>query len=558
MKRATLLDSKNDTIEIRFTFDWDTLSVVQTIPGRKFKNDYYGKYWVAPLSTEAVETLRGAGFSFGDSLQTRITEMTKSPEDVKEINVNGLKKELYPFQKKGVGFIEEKGGKALVGDEMGLGKTVQTLAWLHLHPEKRPVIIVCPAHLKLNWAREIQETLPGGQNEQVIFGNDHSQLLSGDILIVNYEILHNRYETYKDALGKKRSKEIPRTGWIDYLLDLKPKCLIIDEAHYAKSSKAFRTKAVKKLSRKISHVMALTGTPIVNRPIEGFNIVQIVDKSIFPDFWKYVHRYCDAKHTGFGWDFSGASNKEELHEKLQSIMIRRKKKDVLTELPDKIYSYIPMELANFEQYSIAENNFIDFVRKSKGAKAAERAGKAEHLAKIETLKQLAVQGKLGYAIRWIKDFISENGKLVVFTVHKDTVAQLYQEFRKTAVKVDGSTTNREQAIKAFQEDPAINLFIGNIQAAGTGNNLTAASAVAFLELPWTSGDLLQAEDRCHRIGQKDAVNVYYLLASQTIEEKIAELLDKKRQVLDKVLDGEEVEESQLLFDLMEEYKNTKS
>ena len=130
-----------------------------------------------------------------------------------------------------------------------------------------------------------------------------------------------------------------------------------------------------------------------------------------------------------------------------------------------------------------------------------------------------------------------------------------EQFKDIAVKVDGSVPNEQRSINVerFQNDPKIRLFVGNVQAAGVGLTLTAASNVAFLELPWTPGELSQAEDRCHRIGQKDAVNVHYLLAEGTIEEKIARLIDKKRKVLDSVLDGKETEQESLLTEIMNEY-----
>lgn len=541
MKKASLLD--NDTIEIRFDFDWDTLEIVKSIPGRRFKNDYYGKYWTCPLSSKALSILKKASFSFSPELEKQapsIQDKYLPAEQVPNIEINGLKKNLFPFQKKGVSIIESCGGRALLGDEMGLGKTIQALAWLHLHPEKRPAVIICPAHLKLNWEKEIRDTLPGKQNVQILFGVKNSEPLTGDIIIINYDILHK--------------------GWEEEIIKYKPQVLIIDEAHYIKSNKALRTKSTKKLAKKSPHVIALTGTPIVNRPIEGFNIAQIIDKSIFPDFWKYVHTYCGAKHTGFGWDFNGATNKEELHQILtNTIMIRRKKKDVLPDLPDKMYSYVPIEISNNGEYFEAEEDFIEYVRERKGRAAAEKAKGAEHLTKIEILKQLAVKGKMDHAVKWIHNFIEDNGKLVIFATHRAVVERMMEEFKGKAVKIDGSTStkNRAEAVERFQTDDSARLFVGNIQAAGTGITLAAASAVAFLELPWTSGELSQAEDRCHRIGQKNTVNIYYLLANNTIEEKIARLLDQKKKVLDAVLDGGEMKEVKLLTDLMKEYEEVK-
>ncbi len=524
-----------DRIEIWFKFDWETLNVVKNLPGRKFQNDSKGKYWVCPLSIEAVEKLQETGFELDPQLRAFLQTKKTTVEDVQEIEVPGLKRELFPFQKKGVSFIEQKGGRALIGDEMGLGKTIQVLGWLHLHPEKRPVIIICPAHLKLNWQQEIRMTLPGRQNVEILQGTKPYKI-TGDIVIINYDIL-------------------PK--WLETLQGQEFQVMVFDEAHFIKNNSAQRTKTVKKLAKGIPHAIALTGTPIVNRPIEAFNPVQIVDRTIFPDFWEYARTYCDAKHNGFGWDFSGASHKEDLHKKLKAVMIRRKKEDVLKDLPAKVFSHIPMEIDNEKQYHRAETDFIEYLREQKGKEKAEKAKQAEYLVKIEELKQLCIAGKMKHAIEWVRDFLDTNGqKLVLFTVHKETVDRLMEEFGGLAVKVDGSVSSakRDEAVQAFQNNPHTRLFVGNIKAAGTGLTLTAASSVAFLELPWTPGDLTQAEDRCHRIGQENSVNIYYLLAAGTIEQEIATLLDQKRKVLNAVLDGEEVEEGKLITELIESYK----
>ena len=557
MSKRQALKRSDGLIEIRFDFDRDTLGLVKAIPGRRFHNDGpppRSKYWTCPASPFALTRLKEAGFYLDPALLAKPVLV--------EPDLSGLKRELFPFQRAGVTFIEARDGKLVLGDEMGLGKTIQALAWLHLHPEKRPVVVVCPAHLKLNWVKEIRATLPGRQRVQVLSGTNPRPLSNADIVIINYDILPNEYERYVDSAGKKRMREIPRTGWVDFVIDCKPKVLIFDEAHYIKTSSTQRSKAVRKLAKRIPCRLALTGTPIINRPIEGFSILQVVDASIFPNFWDYAHRYCGAQHNGFGWDFSGTSNQNELHQQLQTVMLRRKKQDVLPELPDKLYSYVHMELTNADLYSAAEADFLQFLRKTKGVASAEKAKRAEYLVKVEALKQLAVSGKLKDAIAWIWDVVENgggngSGKLVVFAVHKATINALMAEFGDIAVKVDGSVPaeKRQAAVRAFQEDERIRLFIGNIQAAGTGLTLTAASSVAFVELPWTPGELAQAEDRCHRIGQKDTVNVYYLLTTGTIEERIAELLDAKRKDLSAILDGEEVEETKLLSELIRTYEN---
>ncbi len=532
-KKATVLDNR---IKIEFPFNPETLDIVKSIPGRRFNGDAYPKHWTAPISIDAVKILSKNGFTLDPQLEVLLEQNQITVEEVKEIKIPGLKLDLFPYQKKGVAFIEAKGGRALLADEMGLGKTIQGLAWLQLHPEKRPAIILCPSHLKLNWAKEAKAVLSGKPEIQILQGTKPYEI-TGEIIIINYDIL---------------------SKWVDTLKTIQAQVLIFDEAHYIKSNSAQRTKATKSLAKGIPHVIALTGTPIVNRPIEGFNIAQVINNKLFPNFMDYARKYCGAHHNGFGWDFTGATNKEELHKKLvESIMIRRKKADVLPDLPSKLYSYTPIKLDNEKEYRKVEADFIRFVKETKGKEAAIKASRAEHLAKIEALKQLSIQGKMKQATQWIRDFLDANGnKLVVFAVHKTTVDHLMEEFKGEAVKIDGSVsaTKRNEAVEEFQNNPKVKLFVGNIQAAGTGLTLTAASSVAFLELPWTPGELVQAEDRCHRIGQKNTVNVYYLLAADSIEEKIAEILDEKRSVLDAIIDGKDQQDIGTLTKLMESYE----
>ncbi len=284
------------TMEIRYKFNQELLQLVKSLPGRRFHPDK--KYWTAAITKDSIQKLKDVGFIIDAELE----ELLQQAEEMeKGIEVPGLKKQLFPFQKQGVAFIEKRNGRALIADEMGLGKTIQAAAWLQLHPEKRPAIILCPASLKLNWAKEIRETLSTKDKVQILQGTKPYPI-TGSIIIINYDILNN---------------------WVESLQAIHPQVLIIDEMHYVKNSSAIRTKATKKLAKGIPHIIALTGTPIVNRPVEGFNIFQILDRNLFPNFWAYVHRYCGAHHNGFGWDFSGASNKEELNQILTStIMIR--------------------------------------------------------------------------------------------------------------------------------------------------------------------------------------------------------------------------------------------
>jgi SNF2 family DNA or RNA helicase len=332
---------------------------------------------------------------------------------------------------------------------------------------------------------------------------------------------------------------------------------LVHNCHFIKNTKAKRTKATIKLGKTIKHIIALSGTPVINRPIEVYNALRLVNPTLFPNFWDFAQKYCGARHNGFGWDFRGASNTEELHKILSTtVMIRRLKSEVLQDLPDKIRTYLPFEISNLSEYQEAEANFTEWLLQERGEESVEKASRANMLVKIEALKQLAVKGKLSQALEWVENFIETDGKLVVFAVHREVVDTLYSKFKDVAVKVDGSVSgeDRDKAVQEFQNNDKIRLFVGNIKAAGVGLTLTAASSVAFLELPWTPGELDQAEDRVHRIGQRESVNIYYLLANGTIEEKIASMLDRKRRVVDAVIDGKETEQESLLTELINAYK----
>jgi len=542
-------DKGQRVIKISFPYNIDILDKVRSIPGRQYHKEV--KKWSAPITPSAVEKLMAWGFQMDPRLLTYLQNSQIRKSNILTEGIPGLKGELFPFQTEGVAFVEMQKGRALIADEMGLGKTVQALAWLQLHPKLRPAVIVTPAALKLNWKREAEKWLPN-PNVEVLSGTSPWKT-TGDILIINYDILPNNYEKEE---GKKRGKEILRSGWVDFLIDRNPQVLITDECHYYKNGSARRTLGVRKIGRIVPNMIALSGTPVLNRPIEIYNVVRLLKPELFPNYMSYAKKYCNARHNGFGWDYSGASNIEELHAMLKTnVMIRRLKSEVLKELPPKIYSFVPMELTNKSEYELAEKDFISFLRAWKGKEAAVRAERAKVLASIAGLKQLAVHGKLKQAKEWIKNFLEVDGKLVVFVDHHFTSDALMEEFEKVAVLLDGRSSDKQKEIAKtkFMNDDNCRLFIGGIKAAGEGITLTVASNVAILELPWTPAAVDQCTDRCHRIGQKDTVNVHYLLAENTIEERIARLIDSKRGVIDGVVDGKATDAESLLMQLINSY-----
>ncbi len=541
---------------------------IKSIPGRRWndKTKNPPNAWVVPIaqSYKVVSKLTKLdNFVPSKELLLLASEQRKavgillngSTAQSSDFEVEGLGGKLMPFQRAGVEYAV-KTKSCIIADEMGLGKTIEALATIK-YLNAFPAIVVCPAAVKINWAREAKKWLPG-KSVEVWYGRNGSAK-EADIVIINYDIISKP--------GKvEKSKKFLR----DDLKAIRPKAVVLDESHYVKSHKAKRTRAAKELGRGALIKLCLTGTPVLNRPNELISPLTFLGHlEQFGGFWHFVNHYCAAKHTGWGWDFSGASNIAELHNKLkETCFIRRRKEDVLLELPAKRRVVVPISLDNENEYQYAERNLIEWygqnaVKKQefldeiadltedeqKAAKRSETrrarisAQNAEQLVRIEALKQLAVKGKMTSLKLWIKDFLETKEKLVVFAHHRNVVQELAKEFKAPTIMGGDDLNARQDVIDKFQTG-SCQLIIASMQAAGVGITLTAASNVAFVELGWTPAEMQQAEDRLHRIGQSEAVMVYLLLAAGTIEEEIARLLDKKRAVIDATTDGTEMGEDE--------------
>jgi SNF2 family DNA or RNA helicase len=527
-KIARLKDIK--TIELVFSGDdfHKTLEQVRTLPGRKFNKDT--KKWTAPASKIIVNKLISFGFTISNDVEDLFSN---KPEEKIEITIPpGL--ELYPFQEQGVKFLLSR-GSGLVADEMGLGKTVQALAFLS-SGGKLPALVVCPASLKINWHRETKKWIPGAKPFIMYGRSSHDLYRDHNIIIINYDIM------------KKHWAELKLMNF---------KTIILDECHYIKNVTAQRTKFTRQIAKTIEHKICLSGTPIINKPIEIFTTLNLLEPDTWASQWQFAQRYCGAHHNGFGWDFSGASHTEELHQILtETIMVRRTKAEVLKDLPAKQRTVVAVDINNRTEYKRAEANFIKWIHDNEGEEAAIKASNAETLVQFEKLKTLAVEGKIDSIFDWIDNTLEQKSKLVVFATHHWTIDKIMERYQERAVKVDGrdSGDQRQESVDRFQSDPSVNIFVGNIKAAGVGLTLTAADTTVFLELGWTPGEHDQAEDRIHRIGQEaESVNIYYLVADETIEDSIIKILDSKRKITTKILDGKDVEDESLLKELKQKF-----
>jgi len=425
-----------------------------------------------------------------------------------------------PYQRRGVRKIHRFGGRALLADEMGLGKTRQALRWLEERPDAQPALVVCPSNLKWVWQSEIKEVL--GIPCEILSGQTPAPTRLHkfqSITIINYEIL--KY-------------------WREWILTLNPRTMILDECHFCKNPMAKRTRAVRNLARGIPHIIAISGTPLLNRPAELWTTVNLVRPDVFDNISLFRWRYCDPIRKPWGWEYKGATHIKELHDRLRStMMIRRLKKQVLPELPPKTRMVIPLEIENRKEYAEALSDFLGWLSKASAAKA-KRASKAEKLTKIGYLKRLAALGKVNAMIERIESFLEESdGKLVVMTCHRKIIKQLREKFKDISVVVDGtvSPTKRKRAVRVFQTNKKIRLFFGQIKVAGIGLTLTAADTLAFAELDWVPGNHIQAEDRIHRISTKNPVTILYWVAKDTIEETLCRIIQTKQNIVSDTLDG---------------------
>lgn len=458
-----------------------------------------------------------------------------------------------PYQRAGIAFGLSKPG-VLLGDEMGLGKTIQIIGMINADPTIRRVLIVCPATLKLNWRRELAKWLV--RPAKIAVCNSDAYPAGADIVIINYDILH------------KFADKLRAEPW-----DL----LAVDEAHYMKSPDARRTVQVvgKRNKRKKGDTTTpewatepiparrriyATGTPIVNRPVEMWPLLSSLDPETWRSFFAYANKFCGAHHNGFGWDFGGATNTEQLQTILRStIMVRRLKRDVLKELPPKRRQVIELPANDKslrwlkQERDIEEANeerIAELKSRVELAKVSERPedyteavkalqeGLSAAFTEMSVARHETALAKVDDVAAHVRDVLDGGDKVILFAHHRDVIAAYEQVFKGECVTVVGGMKDADKmaAVDAFQKDDKCRLFIGGITAAGVGLTLTEAKVVVFAELDWVPGNMTQCEDRAHRIGQTDSILVQHLVLEGSMDARMAVTLIEKQEVIDAVMD----------------------
>src|SRR4051794_34212476 len=463
---------------------------------------------VAPSAEPSLAQIRG---EHAEAIEAVRRSRSRSAEPL-EAELGG---ELAPFQWAGVRYALDA-RRAFIADEQGLGKTIEALAALEAD-SAFPAVVVCPASLKLNWEREAARWLP--QRSRTVVSGRGTAIPPADITILNYEIVAD----HRPSLTLRR-----------------PSALVLDESHYCKNPRAKRTQAVRKLASALpadALRLALSGTPVTNHAEEIVPQLRILGR--LDEF---------GSGARLQRQFQGKDSEERLHWHLRRrCFVRRLKRDVLPQLPAKRRVALPMALDNEDESRLAERDFVAWLREQPldlgelDAKIAA-ALRAERLAQLNALKRLAARGKLAAAIAWIHDFLESDEPLVVFSHHTEVQAALRARFPEAGHLVGAdSQAARDATVRAFQDGSGNALLICSTLVAGQGITLTRASNVAFIELEWTPALHDQAEDRCHRIGQHDAVTAWYLLAAHTIDETMSEILERKRGIIGAVTDGKRMD-----------------
>jgi len=425
------------------------------------------------------------------------------------------KRPLLSHQKEAIQkLLENK--KFILADDMGLGKTTSSIV-AALESGAKKILIICPATLKINWKREIEN-----YSDRSIFIAEGKQFSTEhDFVIINYDIIKN----FHDAKKKDESQ----------ILGANFDLVVIDEAHYIKNAQAQRTKLINDFVKNVDRLWLLTGTPMTSRPIDYYNLLSLIDSPVAKNWMAYVIRYCQGYQFKVGsrkvWNVMGASNLEELRDRTSGLTLRRLKEDVL-DLPDKIITPIYLRLKS-KEYEEVMGEYYNWYEKN----PEESKSLTVQFTKLTKVRQIIANEKITQTIELTENILEQDKKVIIFCNFTESLNKIVEHFGKSAVKVDGSMskTERQHSVDEFQDNPKVKVFVGNIKAAGVGLTLTSAEAVIMNDLSFLPSDHSQAEDRAYRYGQKNNVLVYYPIFENTIEGIIYDILNAKKQVISTVM-----------------------
>ena len=453
----------------------------------------------------------------------RLLKLSGDP-DAAFRNAVALANGLFPHQIEGVAFLLGR-RRAILADDMGLGKTRQSIVSLgHLTPGG-PRLVVCPASVKRNWAREI--AVVAADASVLVIEGTAPVSLAAEWIVINYDILGRHVDN------------LERVPWA---------ALVFDEAHYLKNHTSARSKLARQLTVAAAAatptlvVQLLTGTPLTSRPRDLFVLLQLAAHPLGRSFLAFARRYCAAEKGEYGWKTGGASNVEELTVQLHGVMLRRSKDDVLA-LPPKLRTWLPVVVPAGTGARAIKKVFELLAGKDSRpvpARHVELRRRGKLLAFLVEARQALASAKVTSTLDFVRGALDQGEKVIVFSCFDDPVQKLAKELGSTAVIVTGKTAAamRQPLVDRFQDDADVRVFVANIIAAGTGLNLTAGTQVVFNDLDWVPTNHWQAEDRAYRIGQTRTVNVTYFVARDTIDDFVQAVLETKAALVNAIVEGE--------------------
>jgi SNF2 family DNA or RNA helicase len=435
---------------------------------------------------------------------------------------------LLNFQKEGLDFLLKSSGNALLADDMGLGKTVQTLAYIASEKQSLPALIIAPLVTLNNWKREIERFLSKkSRNGRIVIDQVPSATMirmgkaenigTFDFYIINYELLRKR------------------------LLDLSKlniRTLVCDEVQHLRSKTTQKYAAVKRLAamKSINYRVGLSGTPIYNHGSEIWPIIDILKPGLLGNFKEFCEYFCYLNDKGTAIVLE--SKRESLRCELEKhVMLRRKKSDVLKDLKEKV-RYREIIDADVNYYKNELNKIWGKLEEEQKNAKTEFDRSASYNRAIQSERQVAGIAKLPHVINFVKNIMEIEESVVVFCHHKYIHKLLHEslaEFSPAAI-IGGQTDKiRQKSIDDFQNGDT-KLMIAGLRAGNLGINLTRAKYIIFAELDWSPAIHLQAEDRLHRIGQKNTVFAYYLIGNGTLDNHVADILVDKSYEIDSIMD----------------------
>ncbi|MDD3760634.1 MAG: DEAD/DEAH box helicase [Acidithiobacillus sp.] len=512
-----LQETPDHRLRMSFPYNVDDLAFVKsTFDGRQY--DKNTRSWLVPVTDKNIEKIRSNMNRFREvrDILQRVQQRRAAAVEASQAFTasesfqlrEGLSGTLRPYQMAGVEFITGHAkNRAYIGDEMGLGKTITALAAIH-QEQAYPALIVCPAVVVGNWKREANTWLPDKKVQIIKSGKDTIDP-QADIVVASYSLAG------KAAAGKRFAQ------------------VVCDEAHYMKNHKAKRTAEITEIAKAAPRRLLLSGTPVTNKPKDLFAQLEVLDVTgqgkPLGNFFAFATRYCGGKQGKYGFTADGATNIEELNQRLRDgVYLRRDKAQVLTELPDKQRQFLTFAAPAETRARIKEIQEEYQIARTAGVPGAALKAMTDELVAVGL-------GKIDLAGQFLEDFAESGEKLIVFANLREVQQGLLQKARDLGVPTvhifgDDSAEKRDQAVQAFQNDPKIQFAICSLKAAGVGITLTAARDVLMVEQDWTPANLDQAEDRAHRMGQKNAVNVVYLVLENTIDDTLRTVIDNKRKV----------------------------